>query len=73
MIGKGLAAKVKFAVVAAAVVLALIVAFQNTEIMVVRVLFWRLIMAKTVVLFAVFVAGGIAGALTGVAVRSRRK
>jgi len=73
MIGKGLAAKTKFAVVAAAVVLILIVAFQNTEIMVVRVLFWRLIMAKTVILFAVFVAGGIAGALVGAAVRSRRK
>lgn len=70
---EGLGAKVKFALVAAAVVLVLIVTFQNTDPMGVRVLFWQLRMAKMGVLFAVFVAGIIAGVLGSLALRARRK
>ncbi len=65
--------KVKLGAVTVAVVLVLIVAFQNTDPMDVRVLFWQPSMAKTGVLFAVFVAGKIAGCLGSYAVRARRK
>ena len=70
---EGLGAKMKLAVVAVAIVLVLIVAFQNTDKMVVRVLFWQLSMAKMGVLFVVFISGGIAGGLGSLALRARRK
>ena len=73
MKAEGWSAKVKLSVVGVAVVLVLIVAFQNTDPMGVRILFWQLRMAKMAILAAVFVAGTIAGGLGTLAVRARRK
>jgi len=42
-------------------VLALIIAFQNTEVMRVQLLFWEVTLSKIVVLVVLFLLGAIAG------------
>ena len=65
--------KVKIILAAILTLLVIIIAFQNTEIVTIQLLFWHLTLSRIVVLFVTFVLGALAGILGSYLFRASRR
>ncbi len=65
--------KARVAFVLILTVLMVIIAFQNTEIVTIQLLFWSLTLSRILVLLFTFVLGAFAGILGGYLLRAGRR
>ena len=65
--------KARVAVAAILTVLVIVIAFQNTGMVTIQLLFWNLALSRILVLLVTFVLGALAGILGGYLLRARRR